>query len=48
MVNYLVVEEPPEATLTVAESPENPETGDATADAPLSAVVDEGERGFGG
>eukprot|EP00434_Breviolum_minutum_P012585 symbB.v1.2.011090.t1/scaffold693.1/size172333/2 len=36
--------EPPEAApLTVAESPESPETGAATADAPLSAVVDEGE-----
>lgn len=47
----LVVEEPPEATLTSAESaesPESPETGGATADAPSSAVVDEGERGFGG
>lgn len=42
-------EEPPEAApLTVAESRESPETGAATADAPLSAVVDEGERGFGG
>lgn len=45
----LVVEEPPEsAPLTSAESPESPETGAATAAAPSSAVVDEGERGFGG